>query len=436
MRTVQFTRLQEAVYAVERTLTPWTMQVEAATTATLDAARLRDASRTTCETYPMAAARCRRAAGGGTSHEWVVTDAPAEIPVEVVDGRDADLEALRRRFYGASFDLTAGPPLGLLVVRGAGEAGGDRLCVRASHVPMDGIGAFVVLQALLSAYRGDEPVKADIDGTPQEVMDRVRPRGLQRRARLLGATARRLTWFIDPPAAPSGDGDPSSPDGAWRFAHRHLDADATARLVDDRPDGVSVNDVLLAALHLTLTHWNAVRGDDPDRISVLMPMNVRPDPEFYAGVGMYTLFDSVSTTPADRRDADAAMARVAAQTDAIKGSDRQFGYLEWWRLLAAVAPRPVRERVPSLLFGPGRRLLDTAILSNLGRIPALPELPDGDLVRPWVTPPCWPPTPVSVGAVTIGGRLHLGFRYERSVFDADDAAALADRYLERVTSMV
>lgn len=436
MRTIPFTHLQEAVYTVERSLTPWTMQVEAATTATLDAERLRAAARTTCETYPMAKARCRRSDGGGTTHDWVIPDALAEIPVEVVDGAAPDLDALRRRFYGARFDLTSEPPLGLLVVRGDGEDGGDRLCVRASHVPMDGIGAFLVLQALLSAYRGDDPIAVTIDGTPQDVMDRSRPEGLERRARLLGATARRLGWFLDPPAEPRGVGDPTAPDGDWRFAHRHLDAPGTEALVADRPAGVSVNDVLLAALHLTLDRWNAARGGDPDRISVLMPMNVRPDAEFYAGVGMYTLFDSVSTTPEHRRDAERAMTRVAARTDAILESDHEFGYLEWWRLLSAVAPPAIRERVPPLLFGPGERLLDTAILSNLGRLPALPELPDGDLVRPWLTPPCWPPTPVSMGVVTIGDRLHLGFRYERSVFGAEDATGFADAYLERLEPMV
>lgn len=436
MRTVPFTQLQEAVYNVERGLTPWTMQVEAATTTTLDPRRLRDAARTACETYPMAKARCRRSDGGGTAHDWILPAAPAEIPVEVVDGDAADLAALRRRYYGAHFDLTAEPPFGLLVVRGDGAAGGDRLCVRASHVPFDGVGALLVLNALLVAYRGGEPTAVEIDGTPQEVMARVRPEGVGRRLGLLGATGRRLGRVLDPPTRLRGDGDTSVPAGGWRYAHRHLDADATGRLVADRPDGVSVNDVLLAALHLTIDRWNADRGGDPGRIGVMMPINVRPAAEFYAGVGLYTLFDSVTTTPAHRRDAGTTMTEVAARTDAITATERQFGYLEWWRLLAAVAPPAVRDRVPALLFGPCERLLDTAILSNLGRIPALPELPDGDVVDPWVTPPCWPPTPVAIGAVTVGDRLHLGFRYDRSVFDADDAAALADRYHELLEAML
>lgn len=433
---VPFTRLQEAVLEVERSHTPWNMQVEAATTATLEPERLGAAARTACETYPMAKARLRRGGGNQTSHEWVVPEAPAEIPVEVADGDDADLAALRRRFYGTRFDLASEPPLALLVVRGGGTDGGDRLCVRASHVPMDGVAAFRVLEALLVAYRGDDPVAARIDGSPREIIDRIRPEGAARRLRLLGTTARRLEYLLDPPVEPTGSAEPSADWAGWRFAHRHLDADATAQLVSDRPAGASVNDVLLAALHLAIDRWNAARGEQADRISLMMPMNVRPEATFYDGVGMYTLFDSVDTRPRHRQGPATAVERVADRSDAIEASDRQFGYLEWWHLLSAVAPPAVRRRVPPLLFGPGEPLLDTAVLSNLGRVPALPGLPGGDLERLWLTPPCWPPTPLSVGVVTVGDRLHLGFRYERSVFDADDAATFADRYRERLESMV
>jgi hypothetical protein len=95
VRTVPFTPLQEAVYTIERSLTPWTVQVEAATTATLDLDRLGAAARTAVGTYPIARARCRSAASGLTSHEWVVPDGPVEVPVEVVDGADADAAMVR-----------------------------------------------------------------------------------------------------------------------------------------------------------------------------------------------------------------------------------------------------------------------------------------------------------------------------------------------------
>ena len=433
MRRLPFTRLQEAVLYVERSHTPWNIQLEVATAATLDLDRLGAAARTACGTYPMARARCRERGGDGPPFEWVVPDGAPGVPITAVDAGEAD--GVRRRFYGSRVDLASEPPLALLVARGDGTDGGDRLCLRASHVPMDGIGAFRVLQALLAAYRGEDPPAARLEATPRDVLAGTRPEGLARRLRLLGRTARRFGFFLDSPAAVQGGASDAAGWPGWRFAHRHLDAGTTSRLLADRPPGVTVNDVLLAALHLTIDRWNAARGDPASRISLVMPMNVRPGDAFYDGVGMYTLFDSVDTEPSHRRDAAAALERVADRTGAIKAAGSQFGYLEWWRLFSAVAPPSVRSRVPPLVFGPGEPMLDTAVLSNLGRLPPLPGLTDGDVERPWLTPPAWPPTPLSVGVLTAGDRLHLGFRYERSVFDADDAAAFADRYRERVESM-
>jgi hypothetical protein len=431
VRTVPFTRLQEAVHYVERSHTPWNIQLEVATTATLDLDRLGEAARAACEAYPMARVRCRERDGGGTAFEWVVPEAAPGVPITTVEATDR----FRRRFYGTRVDLSEGPPLALLVCRGGGDGGGDRLCLRASHVPIDGIGAFRVLQALLAAYRDGDAAAVRLDATPRGVLDAGRPDRLADRLRLLGTAARRLGFFADSPVAVRGGASDTTGWPGWRFAHRHLDAETTERLVADRPPGVTVNDVLLAALHLAIDRWNADRGDPADRISLMMPMNARPPDAFHDGVGMYTLFDSVDTKPAHRRDEATALERVADRTDEIKAAGSQFGYLECWRLFASVAPPSARERVPPLVFGPGEPLLDTAVLSNLGRLPPLPGLADGDVGRPWLTPPSWPPTPLSVGVLTAGGRLHLGFRYERSVFGADDAGAFADRYRERLESM-
>lgn len=431
---IPLTRLQEAVLHIERAHTPWNMQLEAATTATLDAERLRAAGRTAAATYPMARARLRRT-DDDPGYAWVVSDRerPVGPPLEVIDDDAVEFGALRRRFYGTRFDLTSEPPFRLLVVRGGGRDGGDRLCVCVSHVPMDGIAAFRVLQALLVAYADGDPTPATVEASPQQLLERTRSDGVVHRLRRLAATARRAGYLADSPTDIAAEGGPAAP-GQWRFAHRHLDAESTGRLVDERPAGVSVNDLLLAALHLTIDEWNGTRGVDTGRISLLMPMNVRPEERFFDGVGLYTLFDSVTTTPKHRRSPARTLRRVAARTDAIVSTDRQFGYLDWWRLVSAM-PHAVRRRIADAVFGLGEPFLDTAVLSNLGRIPALPPLADGELVRPWVTPPCWPPTPLSVGAVTVGDRLHVGFRYEADRFDAPATEAFADAYLGRLTGL-
>lgn len=433
MRRVPFTRLQEAVFHIERAYTPLNVQVEATTTARLDGERLAAAASRACEAYPMVKGHRRRDDSSPTDYVWELPDTPVDVPVETIDSDDADLDALRRRFYGQRFDLETELPLRLLVVRGGGTDGGDRLCVCASHVPMDGIGALRVLSALLVAYRGDDPTPRPIEQSPREMMRTIRPTGTWRRLRSLAAAARRLDYLVDPPRRlPSGGSAPVE----WRFAHRHLDADLTGRLVDGGPAEATVNDLLLAALHLTIDRWNSTAPDESEKIGLMMPVNVRPQDRFYDGVGLYTLFDSVTTDASHRRDVTETISRVTEQTRRTKRSDRPLGYLEWWHLASASLPLSVRKRLPRLLDGPGERLLDTAVLSNLGRIPQLPALPEGTFEQLWFTPPCWPPTPVSIGAATVGERLHLGFRYIRSGFDADAAESFVDCFCEQLRATV
>ncbi|MFW5963761.1 MAG: hypothetical protein ACOCQM_02760 [Natronomonas sp.] len=429
MRRVPFTRLQEAVFHIERAYTPLNIQVEAATTARLDGRRLATAASRACEAYPIVKGRRRRDDSGPTDYTWVIPDGPADVPVETVDSDDADFGELRGRFYGQRFDLQTDSPLRLLVVRGGGTDGGDRLCVCASHVSMDGVGVFRVLYALLVAYRGDDPTPHPIEKSPREMIRTIRPTEPRRRLRSLASAARRADYLFDPPARLSS-GDSGSVE--WRFAHRHVGSDLTGRLVGGGPEESTVNDLLLAALHLAIDRWTADGHDGPEKIGLMMPVNARPGDRFYDGVGLYTLFDSVTTEASHRRDVARTVSRVTDQTRHTKRSDRPLGYLEWWHLASASLPLSVRKRLPRLLEGPGERLLDTAVLSNLGRIPSLPALPEGTFEQLWFTPPCWPPTPVSIGATTVGERLHLGFRYIRSGFDAAAAESFADRFCEQL----
>jgi hypothetical protein len=46
------------------------------------------------------------------------------------------------------------------------------------------------------------------------------------------------------------------------------------------------------------------------------------------------------------------------------------------------------------------------------------------------------PCGVSVGAVTVGGRLHLAFRYRLAQFDADAAARFTECYLAELGGLV
>ncbi|WP_336136198.1 hypothetical protein [Natronomonas amylolytica] len=432
MKRAPFTRLEEAVFHVERMYTPWNIQIEVATSERIDRTRLREAVRTAYAIHPIAKARRRPGGKEGTDYDWEVPD-EAPVPIEVAEASDVDLDALRQRFYGDGIDLSTSPPLRLLVVRGGGERG-DLLWVCSSHVPMDGVGAYRILQAICTAYRGEEPNPSRFAfGESRDVLDGFRPESYRRRVRLLGKTAQRLGYLLDPPSRLPGAGAPGV--ASWRYRHRRLDDGVVDALGEG--DDASVNDHLLAAMHLTLDRWNRDFGAPAERLSVMMPVNLRPREWFYEGVGFYTFFESVATDAVDRQDAETALGRIIDQTREIKAEQRYLGYLEWLNLVPGAIPLSLKKRLPRLLDGVGGRLLDTAVLSNLGRLPEpLPALSGETPESTWFTAPCWLPTPVSIGAATVGEEMHLGFRYTQSAFDAEKADAFADRYCERVAEIV
>jgi hypothetical protein len=114
---------------------------------------------------------------------------------------------------------------------------------------------------------------------------------------------------------------------------------------------------------------------------------------------------------------------VGEQTRAIKSEglgglvvDMLAGYS---RLTIAA-----KRRLPDVLALTGPMVIDTASLSNLGRLPGLGDDVDGV----WVSPPGRMPLGTAIGVATYDDRLHLALRYRHSQFDAAAARAFADSY--------
>ncbi|MFT4905596.1 MAG: NRPS condensation-like uncharacterized protein [Natronomonas sp.] len=435
-RTVSFTALEEAIFHLDLEFTPMNIQGEIVTTEPIDLDRLREATATACLTHPFARARRQPTHELASSYMWEIPDAVETDPVSVATLDGTDMASLRAEFYGNRFDLTAAPPFRLLVVRGDGEAGGDRLCCCVDHVAADGVGALRILRSICQAYRGETPDGPPIDfETSRQVMDDLRPESLGERLDRLGEAAGQLPKSVDPPARIAGEG--ATDEDGWGFVHRRLDAELTDRLVNGRPEEVSVNDVLLAALHLGIDRWNATHGESTETISLLMPVNLRPREWFYDVVGMYTLFVSISTEADDRKTSQSAIAAVVEQTQRLKQRDRAAAFQAALDMIPPGLPVGLKRQLPNLLHGAGSRLLDTAVLSNLGRIPgAAPRLHEDDPGRLWLSPPCRQPIGVAIAAATVEGNVYLGFRHDREQFDQEAAASFADLYVEQLESAV
>lgn len=434
--TVPFTPLEEAIFYIERKHGPWNVHFEVETTAQIDADRLRAAALVACNTHPLARARQQPHAGTDVRCRWDVPDPLDELPDGVVDVTDGFDAGGKSTFYREPFDLTEQLPFRLLVHRGGGRAGGDRLLVCASHVAADGVGGARFVRSLCAAYRGREPDADPVDlATARSVIEDADPPGPSTGLDLLGDAVEYLGNTVDPPARIAGDGGRQRE--GWVFEYRRLDEGLTDRVMTERPDGSSVNDVLLAALHRCIDAWNRDHGDSPRKISLMMPLNLRPREWFYDVVGMFAAFDSITTGRRDRRTPRRTLETVVDQTRRLKDRDRTTVPYEALKLVPPGTPVGLKEQFPELLKGPGQRFVDTAVLSNLGRIPdPLPALSAADDPNLWFSPPSFTPGPVGMGVATVGDTIHLACRYRRTKFDADAATAFTDRYVDAVGDFV
>ncbi|MDQ2884250.1 MAG: hypothetical protein M3Y48_24705 [Actinomycetota bacterium] len=82
------------------------------------------------------------------------------------------------------------------------------------------------------------------------------------------------------------------------FVFRALDiGETTTPGLTQRASGTTINDVLVAALHLTVQSWNTKYGVPTNRIGV--QINIRPADRLWDVVSNLTSMVSVSTDPDD-----------------------------------------------------------------------------------------------------------------------------------------
>ncbi len=190
----------------------------------------------------------------------------------------------------------------------------------------------------------------------------------------------------------------------------------------------TVNDLLVAALCLTIDRWNMARGQVSGQISVTVPVNGRPAAQRWQGDGNLSWLTRVVTGPSHRADPGLLLRHVATQTRVARERGRTHRTDTMSRLLATGwAPMVVKQRVACLVRGLAAPLLtDTSLVSNLGLLPEAPTF-DGSGTEPvWLAPLCPMPKGLALGAVSVAGRLYLSVRYRLALLDraaADDFTA-------------
>ncbi len=427
-----FSVVDEAVHLLETEAAPWSVQLELTVEGHLDEARLRGAFAQALGAHPMA--RARKVASRPALHtdQWEIAPLADHDPLRVVDCMDDDaLAAARAELQSLAVPLAEAPPLRARLAR---HPGGDVVMLNANHAAMDGFGALRLLQSVARFYVGEPdptPVPSPLEA--REYPDRLVAGGFITRMRRRLALAEKLRDVVTPPARVAPDG--ANGEAGYGFHHVSLSAPQTQALMGLDHAG-TVNDVLVSALHLAIAGWNADHGQPCGRIGVLVPANLRPDEWRYDVVGNFSLPARVSTTPRDRRSAEAALRTLTVQTGRKKksgiGTALVVGLggarkLPLWAKQAMVALMPLT----------GNRLVDTAMLSNMGHLPEPPSFgaEAGGTVDVWFSPPGRMPLGLTIGAVTVAGRLHLSFRYRHRLFGAEAARLFADRYLAQVARL-
>jgi NRPS condensation-like uncharacterized protein len=434
--TISFTPLEEMTHHLDSKFEAWNMQGEVRSTGTVDIPRLEEATATAMEYHPLASARRRSSSTSDTQYEWVIPDDPEPLDVVEIDSDEVPLQEARNRIYGSKFDLTEEAPVRIYIYRGGGIDGGDHILQSTSHVAGDGLGTLRFSQAVWTAYKDGTPIRDPVSlADSRQLLEDIQVSRLADAVQAMDSLARRAREAITGPTEIAEDG--ATDREGFGYAHRYIDAGTTARLVSERPTGISVNDVLMAALHLAIAEWNADHGKVRGRQSVLMPVNLRPQEWFNQVMAMYSMFESVRTGRGDRRDEAETIREISRQTSRIKERDRAEALYKALTLLPDdVVPVSVRQQLPEVLRGPGQRLADTAILTNLGNIPTYPTVGDDTEDEPIFSPPAWRGTPVGLGVATLDNEVNLMARYMLTKFDADGAGRFMDTFADTVEHLV
>jgi WS/DGAT/MGAT family acyltransferase len=313
--------------------------------------------------------------------------------------------------------LDPGRPLWRLYLVDGLERGGFALIGQAHHALVDGIAA---IEVALLLFTPDPPPAADgasggpwlpasPPSLPVNASAAVRARLGEggRTARALASAARRadparlrevagaIESFARPSAATSLDRT-VGPERAIAFATTDLEG---VREVGHRHGG-TINDVLLAACTMALGRALRRRGERPESIKVLVPVNVR---DGSTSAGNKISFIGINL-PVAEMDPLRVLRSVRGQTRAAKASG-EAGPLAALADAADALPAGARRAVTRTA---AKAASFTAVVSNVPGPPVDLELLGRPLASIFPAVPCLDGHALTIGALSYRGRLHLG----------------------------
>lgn len=412
---IELNPVDRVIYHLDQVTEPWSVHCEVRVEGRLDPARVAAAAASAAARHPLARARLAAVRPYARTLFWDIADRADRVPLTVVDcAEDPALDRARSELLSRRLDVSRAPSFALTVAR---HAGGDRLILNLNHVAGDGISSYRLMASIMRAYAGVE------DPTPGP--DPLRVRRLREH---LGAGNRDAADRIEQPARIAIRGGERDVLG-FGFELIALAPDETAELLSRRREPASVNDLLLASLAVAIGRFNDAAGVDLADIALATPVNLRPRAFPLEVVSNIFATASVPIRAADAAELVTAQAAVVERTQVLKRRREQGGSI---RQGSGRWPTGILHLATRLLRGAAASRADTAVLSNLGRLPAPLELgaDAGRVAELWFSPPGRMPLGIAIGAVTIEDAMFLTIRYCRAQFDAAGAAAFARTWRE------
>ncbi|MFE0100009.1 condensation protein [Streptomyces sp. NPDC059009] len=405
---------------------PETVHIEVHLPGVPEPARLKAAFGQALRRHPRILMREARGPWYRRRYEWELTDGP---DVEVVTYPAAERDALKRareRSLTEAPPLTSSPPIRLEVVtpdadttvRDTAEKSGAVLFLTINHTALDGPACLRVLATAAELYGGRDnspaaaPVRAAAAAADQQKEEQP--------------DAPSSPWA--PPARVAHGTPAPSPGNGMLVAELP---------VPKRPKGsaFTVNDQLMVATALMITHWNREHGEKPRPLRITMPVDDRPrDETMPIGNGTRLVevpfsadeLNGKEWTPAEIR---ALLTRTSGRTRALKSLARpQLGHGAAL-LTAPVVPVGLRAAVTRGLRRAAAPWTSTTLLSNIGRVPYALDFGDaGRAHAVWFSAPARMPRGLTVTTASTAGRLHLALRWSRTLLSHGDGAHLRDLF--------
>lgn len=436
MRTTPFNHLDDAFLNIERAEDPWSVHLEVRVSGRIDESRLRQALIATLRLHPMALARLRPYHEGTAIYQWEVADSWDQLFLDVVDATsEADIAAARERLISIKIPVSVAPGFYTTLVH---HADGDLLMLSVNHTLADGLSTFRLMTSLLRQYAGQpDPVPSF---EPLGVRDLKHLAGAKSMPERIERIKHLLSYLLDatttPPTRVSGRAgaranliDNERGYGTVQIA---LDPAQTAHVMSLREKPATINDLLLAALALTIQRWNREQGEQGGRVSIMMPVNLRPQDWWFEVVSNFSSYVTVSLPDSGGDNLARAMREITAQTQQLKeagAAGTLIDLLDLPRWLPAILKARLRDILPLVR----KSLVETTWLSNLGRLAEAPDVGDaGRVTELFFSPPAPLPMGVSLGVACVGDRLFLTLRYRKALFTPAMAAAFADRLREQL----